>query len=253
MKILLAFGVDGDFTRYGKRSTLTNVLKDALMDACQTNNEEVVEHILDAGVNPNQLGNNRPNGLRVTKSVRIANMLVKAGASLNATDYFTGTALFHAASTGHLEMAKFLLEAGADVNAGCGDWQGYIYCTPLESAVWSNEVECAELLLFYSKSGQGRAFLRAVELGHLKCVDLFLRSGYDVNSVIETCEEGETNEVTPLMKAAFGGHIACVVYLTDLGADVNARDQKGNTVLMFAAMNCQPGVLAIGPRCECPQ
>ena len=57
-------------------------------------------------------------------------LLVKCGASVNATDYDKRTCLHLAASEGLLSVARFLLEAGAELNAK-DRWGG----TPLRDAV----------------------------------------------------------------------------------------------------------------------
>jgi ankyrin repeat protein len=75
-------------------------------------------------------------------------------------------------STGHIEVVKYLIHRGADVNAqGCG-------ATPLHRASFQ---------------------------GHLAVVEALLAAGARVNAV-----DSSTDERTPLAKAAAQGHVAVV-------------------------------------------
>ena len=60
-----------------------------------------------------------------------------------------------------------------------------------------------------------------------KCVDLFIKSGADVN---KQNKDGQT----ALMLAARGGHDKCVDLLIQAGADVNKQNKDGHTVLEVA-------------------
>jgi len=49
--------------------------------------------------------------------VEVARILIDAGANVNARDSHGETALMRAAQMGYAETAKLLIESGADVNA----------------------------------------------------------------------------------------------------------------------------------------
>lgn len=49
--------------------------------------------------------------------IAVAEVLLKAGADVNARDEYDGTALIRAAEFGHDKMIAFLLDAGADIDA----------------------------------------------------------------------------------------------------------------------------------------
>ena len=63
-------------------------------------------------------------------------------ASMEAEDNFRWTALHHACHGGHLEIVDILLEAGANINAVCLSGG-----TPLNRAIESSRVELVQYLL----------------------------------------------------------------------------------------------------------
>ncbi len=74
-----------------------------------------------------------------------------------------------------------------------------------------------------------KLLLQSAEKGHLEHVNTLLKKGADVNARDE-------NGQTALMAAAGRGHLEMVKLLIDKGADVNANDENGRTALMDAAM-----------------
>ena len=78
--------------------------------------------------------------------------------------------------------------------------------------------------------------MRAAYKGHVRLVKLLLRLGADVNA-------RDVASATPLHLAARQGNEAVVKLLLDAGAEVNARDAEGWTPLMRAASMKQPLVM----------
>ncbi|KZP10605.1 ankyrin [Athelia psychrophila] len=76
-----------------------------------------------------------------TGHVEVAKLLLGAGADVNAAGGQYTTALITASARGHVELAKLLLGAGADVNAAGGH-----YGTALISAYRSGHREVIKLL-----------------------------------------------------------------------------------------------------------
>ena len=71
----------------------------------------------------------------------IVELLIAAGADVNAKKFSGGTPLRYAATFGHKEIAELLLAEGADVNAKDVD-----VTTPLDLANLFNQPETADLL-----------------------------------------------------------------------------------------------------------
>ena len=83
-----------------------------------------------------------------------------------------------------------------------------------------------------------KLLLQAAEKGHLEQVKTLVKKGADVNAK-------DQNGQTALMAAAGRGHLEMVKLLIDKGADVNASDENGRTALMEAAMSGQLQIVEI--------
>ncbi len=147
-----------------------------------------------------------------------------------AFDRHTGQTLLHtAARCNRLEIARFLLDQGAKVNA-----RDYLGMTPLHWAAYLGHQDMAALLL------QHAAEVNAAEIngltplhlattyGHDDVITLLLEAGADVSA--RTYEQS----MTPLHWAAFSGHTESLLPLLKHGADINARDSEGDTPLTWA-------------------
>eukprot|EP00439_Symbiodinium_sp_Y106_P027889 s2080_g3.t1 len=67
---------------------------------------------------------------------------VAEGASVNAVDTHSWSALHYSAASGQLEVCKFLLQQGCDINSTLND-----FSTPLMLAVEEGHLNVAQLLL----------------------------------------------------------------------------------------------------------
>ena len=123
-------------------------------------------------------------------------LLITAGLSASVCDQARcTTALHNAASQGHLDLARFLLSANADVNAQ--DWQG---ATPLIYAAYAGKPEVMTLLIAQDAL---------------------------VNQVPKA-------GLTPLNAAVLSGSVDAVKVLLDAGAIAEERDADGNTAIQVA-------------------
>ncbi|WP_395450012.1 ankyrin repeat domain-containing protein [Aminobacter sp. UC22_36] len=124
------------------------------------------------------------------------------GAAINEIDGVT--ALYIACEVGNVELAKLLINRGADVNLPVS-WQR----TPLYAAN---------------------------KAGHADVVKLLLDNGANPNQVAKA--------QTPLHVAAENGCLQCVIYLVDAGADVNALTSNGSPAIHLAKLSGHDDVVA---------
>jgi uncharacterized protein len=109
-------------------------------------NKEVVEVLLAGGANPNLQSKNAFKAVPLQSAavrgrLEIARMLVEHGAETNVRGEGGYTPLHEVASSGQIEFAKLLLQHNADINAKGDDGK-----TPLGIALASKQVEMAEFL-----------------------------------------------------------------------------------------------------------
>lgn len=138
---------------------------------------------------------------------------------ISVTDEYDKTALHWAAEKDHVEIARTLLDAGADIEAktSWGD-------TPLKWAATLGSAHVAELLL--GRGAKGFTLNVAAALGKLD----------DVKTMIGTA--ADPAEVSQAMySAARNGYTEVVRYLLDEGAAIDTRGFFGGTGLHWAAIN----------------
>jgi ankyrin repeat protein/serine/threonine protein kinase len=137
------------------------------------------------------------------------------------------TALHWAATVGHEDVAKLLLEAGAMVDAS-SSWQG----TPLNAAASGRK---GAVKWFASASAQfpdGSKLHQPVlcaDSGYLSVLRLLLAAKANVNAREPHFER------TPIFAAVTQGQLAAVEALLAAGADLKAQDRQGMTPLHAAS------------------
>lgn len=86
----------------------------------------------------------------------------------------------------------------------------------------------ADAVLLDARDGDGLTPLHRAALGgHVEIAEYLLDSGADISAV-------DAQNRTPLHHAAFEGHAACVELLIDRGSEVTAREFRGRTPLFLA-------------------
>ena len=119
----------------------------------------------------------------VSSNSKSVEVLLKAGADVNATEMYNITALMCAAWRGDTEIAETLITAGADVNASTD----YKY-TALLFAINKGSNRCVGVLMRASAavnaadSNGNMALLWALATNNFKCMQYVLRAGADVNA-----------------------------------------------------------------------
>ncbi|XP_022247672.1 ankyrin repeat domain-containing protein 17-like isoform X2 [Limulus polyphemus] len=219
----------------------TNQGNTPLMYACAGGHEEVVRVLLESGANVEDHNENGHTPLMEAASaghVGVAKILVEHGASINThSNEFKESALTLACYKGHLEMVRFLLEAGADQEHKTDEMH-----TALMEASMDGHVEVAKLLLdsgaqvnMPADSFESPLTLAACG-GHVELATLLLERGANIE---EVNDEG----YTPLMEAAREGHEEMVALLLSQGADINAQTEETQETALTLA--CCGGFLEV--------
>lgn len=125
-------------------NSLNGLGESPLFIAAETGNTAVVKTLLVAGVDPSvrwlSVDNSAPLDTAVTyRMIEMARVLVQFGADVNSANAKGRVALHQAAFHSKVDLAKFLLEAGADIQGGKNSW------TPLHAA--ASEGACDVMLI----------------------------------------------------------------------------------------------------------
>ena len=143
----------------------------------------------------------------------IVKYLLDRGADIDAAYEAGNTALIAAAWHGHVDVVTYLISEGADIavrNRGGED-----------ALVWAAEhghLEIVKHLLDAGADSVDTAFVFACENGHVEIAALLIRRGASL------AYEHGNHRLTPLAAAAYRGHEALVRFLLDEGADIHALD-----------------------------
>ncbi|MBU0728645.1 MAG: ankyrin repeat domain-containing protein [Proteobacteria bacterium] len=214
-------------------NAVNNDMMTALFFAVQKNNKVVVGILVRNGADPNiasnELGRATCLGFALVKGyIEIARILIESGADINASDKY-GTPLILAIK-GHFKgTARLLLEKGASIHLSNAFGQ-----TPLMWAAREDEIDFVELFLEQGadpslRSKDGASPLMSAALGgNPDIVNLLLQKGADPHA---TDDRG----ITVLMYAAAGGDSDLLNILFEKGVDLNVADKRGFTALMTAA------------------
>jgi ankyrin repeat protein len=162
----------------------------------------------------------------------ICRMLLERNADVHVHDGNGDTPLHLAASSRHLEIACILLKYNAEVNSRNKDGS-----TPLFIASSKGNLDIFRLLLAHNADafvhdnrGSTPLHLAAMR-GHLEVSHSLIELKADINALDD---EG----LAPLQRASQGRHERhwdIIQLLLDHGANLNACDKSGNTALHFAA------------------
>jgi uncharacterized protein len=145
-----------------------------------------------------------------------AELLVRAGANVKATNRYGVTPLSLACTNGNVAMVELLLKAGADPNAALPEGE-----TPLMTAARAGQLAPVKALLSHgaivdskeTKHGQTALMWAAAE-GHAAVVEALIKAGADFRARLDS-------GFTPLLFAVREGQIDVVRVLLKAGVDVN--------------------------------
>jgi len=234
----------------------------AAFEAVRLGDVTALEKALDAGASPNAK-DEQGQTLLIHAALYLPaegmKRLIDRGADVNLAGKSGATALMVAA--GDLAKVRLLLERGADVNARSAGGN-----TALRHAVaLPSGRETVLFLLAKGAKPEERDLNRTVRRGDLEMVRAMLAAGAPVApmAIVRALGNAEmlalleakapqyrdpaekrkavaatappASQATDLMFAAFFGQIPYVERMVEFGSDVNARDNRDRTALMYAA------------------
>lgn len=197
-----------------------------LMLACTNDNAAIIASLLKAGADANAAIPSGETALMTcarSGSAAGAKLLVEAGAKLDSTDKEQGqNALMWAVAQKHADVAKVLLDKGADFKARSKG--GF---SPLMFAARVGDIESARVLLAAGADvNEAMPFVKKAEIPR-----------YPPPPPSDKADDGPapgTGTMTPLIMAAASGHEALAQFLLEKGANPNAKDEFGATALHYA-------------------
>lgn len=213
-----------------------------LTAAVASGEDALVELLLARKADPNRAGKDQPTPLyqaAVSNSWLSAKLLLDGGAKLTDEKGVFGATLLYVVEKGNVELARLLLDNGADVNV---TWSHRTdeHMTPLLLAVKQGDVSMVDLLLERKASVNVRGWWADTPLacvaymnGRRMILDKVLAvKGLDLNL-------GNHSGVTLLHLAAEKGDVKLMGRLLDLGADPNALERQEYSPLHWAVWNNQ--------------
>lgn len=165
---------------------------------------------------------------------------IAARTPLDATNNAGQTALHQAAAAGKADFVRVLLEAQA--STAIQDTNGW---TALDVANKNQRAGCIHLLLpktpgAHDERGLSSLLHKVAASGNTSSLAALLENQTGLEARNEL-------GLTPLAVAVQGGHLAAAALLVDKGADVNARDPAGNTLLQQILLQDQFTVRGFPP------
>jgi ankyrin repeat protein len=235
------------------------ILKKFLPAAVKSGNIKIVETILSTGIDVNSRFNNgfdsllliavREGNLQMTRflleneadarrspeilyaavttgNLQLVRLLYDSGARDEIRDVWTAnkTALQSAASKGQIDIVKFLLSRGADVNADAGRNGETVLQAAASTGIW----KLVELVLEHDPNDLLAAVVTSINAGHDEIAMALIHRSIDLD---------RPSGQTPLQAASSRGNEELVRIFVGMSANVNApsRWYYGMTALQEAA------------------
>ena len=193
-----------------------------LYDAAEAGHAEVVKILLERGARPDDAGCTDETPLHRAicgGHVAVAKLLVAAGADVQRKNPDGRTSLEHAAHEGYAEITDLLLLSGATSDR--------ISVETLRTRAKERNEQRGRIAK-WAKDKAGEKLFYAAAKGELGEVQRLVRSGVNPNGVTKDRKH------VALSVAAKWGHIEVIRFLLSAGAEVNLREEDGETALFSA-------------------
>jgi ankyrin repeat protein len=230
----------------------------ALMWAVSEGHAEAAKLLIDSGADVNARSNYvaAANGRGFEGRTPLANRAADARPEEFASGWLTP--LMFAAREGHVELARLLVDARADIDAGAGDGK-----TALSIAIFNGNYEVASYLvdgkadvnkadaqrftpLFWAVDRRNMEtapnFPWMVTADPLPLIRKLLDAGANPNALVNNTPRARMREGSPrivfataLMRAAFAADLELVRLLLDRGADPKIVSRDGETMVSAAS------------------
>ena len=207
-----------------------------LHSAAEGGKEVIIETLLSSGLDIDSRGNDGTTPLMVAAAKgqeKTVNLLLSKGADPQLKNFMGRNLLHAAAEGGNSSIMRSILSYDIDINSKDDESSA----TPLIIAVMHNHVEVAKYLLqkgadisLTTESNKRNALHIASQYGSVEAMEMLL--SYDLSP---DSRDGEGN--TPLACAAACGQIEAVNCLLKLGADPSLKGENGWSILHFAAQS----------------
>ncbi len=166
---------------------------------------------------------------------KIVHMLVEEGAILECNGF---TAMHVAAQNGDMDLVKYFLSLGCDVDGECD-------ATPLLLAAEYGHKEIVDLLIEKGANvntvcvDNHSALYYAAQNGHIEIVKTLIDKGADVNLLSK-------DEVsTAILAALYKGQTEVVKLLLEVGADIHLSHKLSYDPLFAAIRSCKPEMVEL--------
>ena len=223
------------------------IYNEALLEAASCGDDVLIEPLVKAGADVN--ARDKEDNTSLMNAARYGQKecvkeLIKMAAVINMCNRYGQNALTKAAKFGHFKCIDSLVTAGADVNETdpCGTTPliyaakyGYNKCV---GKLLKIDCNCDDRPLLWLDVEKKRAVIRikptaanvnlalmiAAYKGHLKCVELLITAGANVNMV-------RNNGNNALAYATLTNNVECVKLLLKSGSFVNNANRNGPNAL----------------------
>lgn len=205
----------------------------------------ITTNLLDRGASPNvcdSLGRSCLHLAAINGNLDIMRTLLKAGAKVDGFDkHHLATPLFCAAVAEGSEGLRLLLQHGANINAGLHESGA----SALHCAVRANNIENVQALLELGAIPNSVQLFSetplhtAASMGYEECVKLLIDHGACLEVLMGSMK------MTALHLAAQDGNTESVQFLVKGGANIDARNARGQSALHLAALAQSPETLEL--------
>ena len=198
---------------------------------------EILEMLFNKGANVNET--NVLTNAVVAGNHKIIRFLLEAGADIDAVDRHHGTALQRAVLNGDVESVQILIDGGADIDATAGylafRHERYsLLRTPIQQASLDRNAEIVQILV---NEGADVNDFGWGDYDDLDAWEKYRRDQWESYDTTEDTEWYRDIMMTPLQAAVFGRDAAIVQILLDAGAHVDLKGFGDTPFQMAAALN----------------